>query len=356
MSDDPFSPSVHEALALAVAAGAGNLAAAAAQRTAVADTLCALLGHELAVSHRLMMRLSAQVDGMIDDLADAKADGRTGLEAARLAGVVARLMERYRVGVMALHRLRGKDGVVERVVRLAWGIPEDEDSGSSGSGRGSSGAGRTGRDGGSGAAFAPPAPTANAAAARRGHLLNGNPSGDLAAAPRCGARTRAGGACRQPAMANGRCRFHGGLSRGPATPEGRARSRRARLTHGGRTAGVIALRAEAAASGRRLAALLDAAGRAAPAGHGVDRSDSPPRPPSGGGTAPAMPASRPAPAALSWGNGFLNMRKAPAAGRRWVRGGVVPAGAGSAAGWIGPAGPAGAGRDQTTSEARPAPA
>lgn len=31
----------------------------------------------------------------------------------------------------------------------------------------------------------------------------------------CGARTRAGGACRGPAMANGRCRFHGGKSTGP---------------------------------------------------------------------------------------------------------------------------------------------
>lgn len=28
----------------------------------------------------------------------------------------------------------------------------------------------------------------------------------------CGARTRAGGSCRQPAMKNGRCRLHGGKS------------------------------------------------------------------------------------------------------------------------------------------------
>ena len=34
------------------------------------------------------------------------------------------------------------------------------------------------------------------------------------AAPRCGARNRAGGPCRSPAMANGRCRLHGGLSTG----------------------------------------------------------------------------------------------------------------------------------------------
>ena len=29
----------------------------------------------------------------------------------------------------------------------------------------------------------------------------------------CGARTRSGGACRQPAMKNGRCRLHGGKSK-----------------------------------------------------------------------------------------------------------------------------------------------
>lgn len=41
----------------------------------------------------------------------------------------------------------------------------------------------------------------------------------------CGARTRAGGPCRQRAIySNGRCKWHGGLSTGPKTPEGKARS------------------------------------------------------------------------------------------------------------------------------------
>lgn len=31
----------------------------------------------------------------------------------------------------------------------------------------------------------------------------------------CGAKTRAGGACKNPAMRNGRCRMHGGKSKGP---------------------------------------------------------------------------------------------------------------------------------------------
>ena len=34
------------------------------------------------------------------------------------------------------------------------------------------------------------------------------------AAPRCGAKTRQGTPCRAPAMANGRCRMHGGKLRG----------------------------------------------------------------------------------------------------------------------------------------------
>ncbi len=52
-------------------------------------------------------------------------------------------------------------------------------------------------------------------------------------APRCGAKgKRTGKPCRQPAMENGRCRLHGGLSTGPKTPEGLERSRKARWKHG----------------------------------------------------------------------------------------------------------------------------
>jgi hypothetical protein len=45
----------------------------------------------------------------------------------------------------------------------------------------------------------------------------------------CGARTRAGTSCKLTALyRNGRCKFHGGLSTGPKTPEGRARIAAAR--------------------------------------------------------------------------------------------------------------------------------
>ena len=68
---------------------------------------------------------------------------------------------------------------------------------------------------------------------RDGPLRNGNPRGNPHLAPRCGAKVRATGcACRAPAMANGRCRCHGGKSTGPRTAEGRASVARAHTTHG----------------------------------------------------------------------------------------------------------------------------
>ena len=48
----------------------------------------------------------------------------------------------------------------------------------------------------------------------------------------CGARTRSGPGCLGLAMANGRCRMHGGASIGPGTPEGRAKLVDTRTRHG----------------------------------------------------------------------------------------------------------------------------
>lgn len=49
----------------------------------------------------------------------------------------------------------------------------------------------------------------------------------------CNARKkRTGAPCHQPAMKNGKCRFHGGKSTGPRTSEGLARSRSANYKHG----------------------------------------------------------------------------------------------------------------------------
>ena len=77
---------------------------------------------------------------------------------------------------------------------------------------------------------------------RRGMLRNANPSGDFSKAARCGAKTRRGTSCQCPAMANGRCRLHGGLSTGAKTEEGVERIRRAVTKHGRYSAAAIAER------------------------------------------------------------------------------------------------------------------
>jgi len=53
---------------------------------------------------------------------------------------------------------------------------------------------------------------------------------------RCGAKTRAGGACQNPAIKDrSRCKLHGGKSTGPRTPEGKARVAVAHTKHGRRS-------------------------------------------------------------------------------------------------------------------------
>jgi hypothetical protein len=84
-----------------------------------------------------------------------------------------------------------------------------------------------------------------------GLLNNGNPRGDPANAPRCGAKTRLGSACQQPAMPNGRCRLHGGKS--PGAPRG---ERNGNYRHGLRTIAAIAARREAAVVRQALRHLL----------------------------------------------------------------------------------------------------
>src|SRR5215468_3424625 len=108
---------------LAHAAGAGDFAAAVAKKRAVRGVLATLLAHELGASHRLMMRLAARADGILDRAeAAGEEDGRLGLEAVRAVSGVARMMERYRLGILALDRLRGvKAKLKDRNIVLHWG-------------------------------------------------------------------------------------------------------------------------------------------------------------------------------------------------------------------------------------------
>jgi hypothetical protein len=79
---------------------------------------------------------------------------------------------------------------------------------------------------------------------RRGWLKNDNPPGDFTRARRCGAKNRRGTPCQCPAMPNGRCRLHGGLSTGAKTAEGIERIRQANTIHGRYTARAKAERKE----------------------------------------------------------------------------------------------------------------
>jgi hypothetical protein len=303
MTEEPPTPAdiaADAALALASAAGAGDFAAAVAKKRAVRGVLATLLAHELGASHRLMMRLAARADSILDRAEAAEDDTRLGQEAVRAVSGVARMMERYRLGILALDRLRGGDKAEKQkkhYVCLYWGDdpppgqPHINDI-------------RPPRTDPPPPdppppdpppppppfAMPPPEPALSPSLEPlAGHRPKGfgsplrydNPSGDLRAAPRCGAATRAGGACCQPAMANGRCRLHGGKSTGPRTAAGLARSRAARLVHGHRTAEAIALRAAAAKSNRRLGELIEAERRLL-AGQGVHRSNRPCAEPSPG--------------------------------------------------------------------------
>jgi len=91
---------------------------------------------------------------------------------------------------------------------------------------------------------------------KRGWLRHGNPPGDLSTVPQCGAKNRRQTSCRAPAMKNGRCKFHGGLSTSTRTPEGLERSRRARWIHGGYSLQTRALLRENRRRWRELLALL----------------------------------------------------------------------------------------------------
>jgi hypothetical protein len=133
----------------------------------------------------------------------------------------ARLMRLHLEQIEAMQKLKGKGGPAEgdsRARPCSRRRPGDRWYCERLQGRGGRGA------------IAMPNPTPQDR--RRGWLKNGNPPGDLTTAPRCGAKTRRGTSCQCPAMKNGRCRLHGGLSTGARTPEGIERIRRAVTKHG----------------------------------------------------------------------------------------------------------------------------
>ena len=73
----------------------------------------------------------------------------------------------------------------------------------------------------------------------------------MQAAPRCGAWTRRGTPCRSPAMANGRCRMHGGKL--PGAPHGNRHA----WKHGAYTREAIERRREVAELVRSMRRAMD---------------------------------------------------------------------------------------------------
>jgi len=74
---------------------------------------------------------------------------------------------------------------------------------------------------------------------------------------RCGAKTRAGTPCKNPAIvAKQRCRMHGGRSTGAKTPEGVAKLRSLHLKHGRATTEAKAEARRRAQAGRSIRAEL----------------------------------------------------------------------------------------------------
>jgi len=234
--------------------------------------LKAMLAHELVAGHAAMMKLATKADGFLDRISpdhDAAEQDRGCREGVRLVLAAGRLQDRYRVGLLSLAKLKGWEGFRPKAKAAAASDEDPDDDGPGGTAREVERALAElaaiyrvmQKDQANGAV--PPEKPAPAAGFRRGTLRHGNPSGDFLTAPRCGARTRAGCACRQPAMPNGRCRFHGGKSTGARTADGLARCRTATLRHGARSAEIIELRAAAARHGRNLRALARLAGERA---------------------------------------------------------------------------------------------
>jgi hypothetical protein len=117
MTSDQLRAANQEAADDALDAGPEAIMAGAADREAGPAVLADLLAHELAASHRLMLRLAAAADAMLDWGADepsAAERAAAELAAGRLAAAASRLMEQLRQGLVALRRFRPdaeEDGV-----------------------------------------------------------------------------------------------------------------------------------------------------------------------------------------------------------------------------------------------------
>jgi hypothetical protein len=112
-----------EAAEDALAAGPEAIMAGAADAEAGPAVLADLLAHELAAGHRLMLRLAAAANAVLDWTVDAEATSDPSdaeVAAGRLAAAASRLMEQLRQGLVALRRFRPDAGEEEEWIALTW--------------------------------------------------------------------------------------------------------------------------------------------------------------------------------------------------------------------------------------------
>ena len=98
-------------LALADQAGSLSLALDAADTIQAQDALEKMLVHEMAVLHRGIMRMAAQMDAELDaagviDLNKREAAEAANVRACRLAGAMSRMSATYQQGLLTLQRKR----------------------------------------------------------------------------------------------------------------------------------------------------------------------------------------------------------------------------------------------------------
>jgi hypothetical protein len=87
--------------------------------------LSRLYAHELATSHGLMMRLGGAADRGLERAVTAREEPAVSLQ---LSGVVARLGDRFRRGVVTLQRLSGGPGGPGKIAGMVWAGPSQREA------------------------------------------------------------------------------------------------------------------------------------------------------------------------------------------------------------------------------------
>ncbi|GJD53830.1 hypothetical protein OPKNFCMD_6609 [Methylobacterium crusticola] len=228
-------------LDLAKEAGCLEMGLDTADTIRASDGLERMLAHQLATARVAAMKAAVAMQQHLEEVGRTRGPSRQAacVEAERMARAYARLTGSFQAGMQTLQRVRsgGRQVVVVQHNHIGEGAQAVVAGSVTGGLRLGDGVGVKGISGDQ-----PHAPCSC-------DRLRG-----AFAAPRCGARRRDKGSCRQPAMANGRCRMQGGASTGPQTPEGLERSPRSTWKHGRYSAKAIAFRRRLARTVRDLRA------------------------------------------------------------------------------------------------------